>query len=739
MRLAARTIRDQRGAALFSALVFLTAMSALAAAYAMNVRANLALTGSSGVRRSAFYAAEAGLNYGITNFANIFRNSGTPEGLDFTQSLTLEDKHVDIDIDAAANCAPCASTRIPDGEVFGGLNTIPYRYVVQSVSKVPPGDSTAHVAGEFDIHNIPIFQFLAFVDSHLFVMPLPNMNLHGRLHTNGDLYIQPDNTLRIEDDPPDMPNVQVTAVGNIYRGGRKYDSSWRCSGTTVIDKLEDVVSPDDDLDPKTLSCPSGSGNPLSASTIAQWKGSIKNSVRNITTPPVEIIDRGDGEYWSNADLRIVLNLNTAPYAINFGSPLLCQGALGTLTSPALYPIEVQTATGSTDVAKTAQLWKFMCQRRGAIFYTDVPVNAPTPPNNNTAVVSSAASYSPPFSTNQRVYRRIGEDTSGDGNINATDSNLDICPTGVGAAPWYRPSYCAWPPVAVNTSWYQDMDYRRGAFWNHRAQMWMMMLNINLRALLEWNQVNGSPLFPYNDTTDGGLVMFFTVSGPQSDAALNNYAVRLFDSADLDTRNTTFPPTMSDPTGITVVSDQAVLIQGNFNKKDKFPAAILADAIWILSQGWEVPANAGAYRNDLKSVFNLSTNWRDVPASDSPGTGSFSSTSALTLNAALLFGIGPSTLNENWYNGGLENFPKFLESWDGRTLNYRGSFVSLGLPRHKESNWACGSGNDCMGSGVYDPPDREYDYDADFNEVENLPPMTPKVVYVQQRIYTRIYE
>jgi hypothetical protein len=104
---------------------------------------------------------------------------------------------------------------------------------------------------------------------------------------------------------------------------------------------------------------------------------------------------------------------------------------------------------------------------------------------------------------------------------------------------------------------------------------------------------------------------------------------------------------------------------------------------------------------------------------------------------MLFGLGPSTLDPNWYNGGLENFPRFLEGWDGKTLNYRGSFVSLGEPQHKEAVWACGSGTSCF-DGVYDPPVRAFDYDPDFNKVEWLPPMTPKVVYVQQILYTRIY-
>jgi hypothetical protein len=156
---------------------------------------------------------------------------------------------------------------------------------------------------------------------------------------------------------------------------------------------------------------------------------------------------------------------------------------------------------------------------------------------------------------------------------------------------------------------------------------------------------------------------------------------------------------------------------------------------MLSQGWETPI--GGFPNDQKSVFDLGTSYRDVPSNDFPGTGSFSSSTDLGINAALLFGIGPNTMNADWYNGGLENFPRFLEGWKGRTMNYRGSFVSLGPAQRKNAHWACGSGTSCF-AGVYDPPVRAYDYDGDFNTVEKLPPLTPKIVYVQQLLYTRIF-
>jgi hypothetical protein len=44
-----------------------------------------------------------------------------------------------------------------------------------------------------------------------------------------------------------------------------------------------------------------------------------------------------------------------------------------------------------------------------------------------------------------------------------------------------------------------------------------------------------------------------------------------------------------------------------------------------------------------------------------------------------------------------------------------------------------------GSIVYDPPVRTWDYDASFNNVKLLPPLTPMVDLIQQQMFTRFYQ
>jgi hypothetical protein len=115
--------------------------------------------------------------------------------------------------------------------------------------------------------------------------------------------------------------------------------------------------------------------------------------------------------------------------------------------------------------------------------------------------------------------------------------------------------------------------------------------------------------------------------------------------------------------------------------------------------------------------------------------SFTPANTFGINAAFL---SYTTLSVSGaYGGGLENFPRFFESWEpggtARPLIYAGSFVSLGTPNFETGTFRG------RGSIVYDPPTRTWDYDASFNNVKLLPPLTPMVDLIQQQLFTRFYQ
>jgi len=172
----------------------------------------------------------------------------------------------------------------------------------------------------------------------------------------------------------------------------------------------------------------------------------------------------------------------------------------------------------------------------------------------------------------------------------------------------------------------------------------------------------------------------------------NGAVRLVNGAQLPSQ------------GLNVVSENPVYIQGDYNTVNKVPAAVMGDAVTVLSNNW------GPNNSDAKG--NKKTNER--PATNT------------TVNAALAMGPDRESILGTYHNGGLENAIRFLEHWtdsdndpDGATLTYRGSIVSLWHSEQATGDWV-NPGNGA--NQYYRAPKRNWGYDTLFDTVQ--PPGTP---------------
>ena len=157
-----------------------------------------------------------------------------------------------------------------------------------------------------------------------------------------------------------------------------------------------------------------------------------------------------------------------------------------------------------------------------------------------------------------------------------------------------------------------------------------------------------------------------------------------------------------PSGLTIATPQPLYVQGHYNAPSSAlgtantsqtkPAALIADAITVLSGGWV----------DGDSTSSLST--RDAQHT--------------TVNAAFLAGIVKTTSAS--YNDGVENFPRFLEDWGGRTFTYNGSMVVMYESQVATALWR-GTGSTI---GIYNPPTRNWNFDNNFLDPTKLPPGTP---------------
>jgi Tfp pilus assembly protein PilX len=187
-------------------------------------------------------------------------------------------------------------------------------------------------------------------------------------------------------------------------------------------------------------------------------------------------------------------------------------------------------------------------------------------------------------------------------------------------------------------------------------------------------------------------------------------------------------------GFTVGSENPVYIQGDYNSNAADPiwltpagadqagmaaAGVVADAVTVLSNAWV----------DTNSLYNV---WPTNPYTgvnsvgfNVPGPARVAATTyyrvAIAGGKNMNFPFPGWETNADYgfgTDGGVHNFLRFLEDWGGQTLNYEGSLVSLYYATYNTGAFKC-----CNYS-VYTPPARNYIFDPDFTQPQNLPPGTP---------------
>ena len=190
---------------------------------------------------------------------------------------------------------------------------------------------------------------------------------------------------------------------------------------------------------------------------------------------------------------------------------------------------------------------------------------------------------------------------------------------------------------------------------------------------------------------GDGILIYTSRSPTAaftNSAGNLQAIRLME---LDA---TSSPQLSDET--TFATDNPVYIQGDFNTVDTKGVAIIGDAINILSNSFAGKACNGGLAN----------------------------ASETTLYAAFFGGNVPTPADGGTYSGGLENYPRFHESWSGTDCNIRGSFINLWTSSQADGGWV-------YGGDRYKAPGREWGWDVRFQDPDFWPPFIPSIFSVER--------
>lgn len=208
------------------------------------------------------------------------------------------------------------------------------------------------------------------------------------------------------------------------------------------------------------------------------------------------------------------------------------------------------------------------------------------------------------------------------------------------------------------------------FYDYRQGAWMTVREVNVEAL------RTSGYSPSNG------ILYVSDSG-------SNKGVRLINGSELPSG------------GLTVASDNPIYIQGDYNTTSKKSSSVAGDAVYVLSNNWD----------DSNSDEALSQRIAQSTA----------------VNSAIMAGNTETSVGA--YNGGLENFPRFLEKWGGKTLTYRGSLICLWNSEQATGAWY-------YGDPQYTAPIRDWGYDTMYGDPANAPPGAPSLTTIQRTSWSQ---
>lgn len=266
------------------------------------------------------------------------------------------------------------------------------------------------------------------------------------------------------------------------------------------------------------------------------------------------------------------------------------------------------------------------------------------------------------------------------------------------------------------------DYRQAAGQANASAGKINLVRVDMEKMRKWVEQSWSnselgeggtaPAFDSDWWNGGVYVQLPQATSPARDdrvtPAVSNWAVQVHNAATLPNR---YVKDASSPRGLTFATNGALYVQGTYNAPGgttwnettyatasgaEVPAALVADAITLLSDNW---SNKNSGFSDIH---------KRVPSNT-------------THSAALVTGNAPSKLGD-YYSGGLENFPRYLERWthDGQptfTHTYRGSLIRLFRSETFRQRWGH--------SNVYSAPRRDWSFHTGYRTFAPVPSIGPR--------------
>lgn len=198
--------RGERGAALATALIVMSLLSAISMTVLAVVTHESRIAGSDLQRTQTFYAAAASIEKMTSDFCALYARTSRPTTTDFNTiaasypseligegfTFTKPDGSAGQTLIVDPNGATGTAT-IQNGP-FSGLVASVTPYLLDTTATQTATGAQVRLQRRINNYLVPIFQFGMFSDEDLEVHPGPPFAFNGRVHANGNLYISGDVT-----------------------------------------------------------------------------------------------------------------------------------------------------------------------------------------------------------------------------------------------------------------------------------------------------------------------------------------------------------------------------------------------------------------------------------------------------------------------------------------------------------------------------------------------------------------
>ena len=723
--------RATRGSAIALSLIFAGVLAAVIASMLRWVLTEASLNQRSLYRLEARNAAEAVAEYGMCqvryrmeNTANFLANSFTPSGANAltapatslftgthvdTSSLRLVGGNISNVVSAGSTTLYFMDANDPNnindplkGKWIFRRDIPLYAKATVTFQNGPP--ISAYVREKISVRGAPLFAHAAFYNMDMELAPGSVMNIYGPVHVNGDIYVSSQGT------SVNFYNT-VTCTGNIYHAWKSYlpTAQGQTNGTTgeALNMTSNV----------TFKNRLNAQVSMDADTV--WRDSTMGFSTTVNT------NNSSGTYATQAAYTAALygaavtnlnafktfasttwngNVQTSANGVQNYTPVAI-GRYGEDTTPAdgtdqsintgRLLIEPPTASASAEYSAEVEAQKY--STRAGLYIQIVPASGTVTTGTTTTVTNPVVAGIIPV--------RAG------GAAGAVAATL---PTGLIAYRAYQET-----TTSGNTTITRGLfDQRRGigqdlidlditVLKEAVAQMQLAPASRNVTKAISsletshWTgiiylEVTNNPTTRLNGTTIAA-------------AGGDRVAIRLING------NVQVPSYGATP-GLTIATNAPLYIEGHFNdtgsspsasvaKSGETPAAIAADAVTLLSNGF----------NEL---ISKSTVRQTVPSSNN----------VAVVAAAILTGIAPTNKNGSArMSGGAHNLVRFLENWSANSGNVylRGSLVSLFESRVADESWRI---------DYYSAPVRNFGFST-LLQNGTYPPGTPRVISYRRTDYS----